>query len=90
MNNATYVIRSWDKLPTLSSEMVDTDIDQNHVDNLVPFVNHPVVKRSRPCDVVLPDRVILLNGSLEEFLPFRAGVLGPIVAQWGRRMRSKS
>ena len=82
MNNATYVIGSSDKLPLmLSSERVNTDIDQNHVDNPVPFFNHPFVKRTRLFNVILPDLVILLNGSLEELLPFSLGVSRPIVAQ---------
>ena len=82
MNNATYVIGSSDKLPLmLSSARVNTDIDENHVDNLIPVVNHPVVNRSRLVKVVLPDLVILPNWSLEERLPFSLGFLRPMVVQ---------
>lgn len=66
--------------------MVNTDIDQNPIDNLVPLVNHPFVKLSRRCEVFLPNWVILLNGSLEELLPFCGSISGLIFPQkYGRR-----
>ena len=69
-----------------SSEMVNTDIDQNPIDNIVPLANHPCVELSRLFVVFLPNLVILLNGIIKERRPFWGGVSGPIVPQsWERR-----
>ena len=73
-----------------SSEMVNTDIDQNPIDKIVPLDNHPFVNFSRLFDVFRPNFVILVNRIIKELCPICSGVSGPIVPQrcerrWGSR-----